>query len=55
VQMAKSKYDNLEYAIKFFVSRDAFEAELAMYDCGGGNQASGLAQFLPKVRTIFHA
>jgi hypothetical protein len=47
--MAKSQYDDLEYAIKFFVSRAAFDAELAMYDCRGGPQTSSLAQFLPKV------
>jgi hypothetical protein len=47
--MAKSQHDGLEYAIKFFVSRAAFNAELGMYDRGGGTQASNLAQFLPKV------
>jgi hypothetical protein len=48
--MAKSQYDGLEYAIKFFISRAAFLAELAMYDCQGETQGSSLAQFLPKVR-----
>jgi hypothetical protein len=52
VQMAKSQYDNMEYAIKFFVSRAAFDAEMAMYDCRGGAQTSSLAQFLPKVRIL---
>jgi hypothetical protein len=50
--MAKSLYDDIEYAIKFFVSRAAFDAELAMYDCRGGAQTSSLAQFLPKVKTL---
>jgi hypothetical protein len=49
VQMAKSQYDGLEYAIKFFISRVAFNAELAMYDSRGDTQGSSLAQFLPKV------
>jgi hypothetical protein len=50
--MAKSQYDGLEYAIKFFVSTDAFVAELAMYDSRGDTQGSSLAQFLPKVRSL---
>jgi hypothetical protein len=49
VQMAKSQYDGLEYAIKFFISRAAFNAELPMYDSRGDTQGSSLAQFLPKV------
>jgi hypothetical protein len=49
VQMAKSQHDGLEYAIKFFISRAAFIAELAMYGCRGDTQGSSLAQFLPKV------
>jgi hypothetical protein len=48
--MAKSQYDGLEYAIKFFISRAAFNAELAMYDSRGDTQGSSLAQFLPKVK-----
>jgi hypothetical protein len=52
--MAKSQYDNLEYAIKFFFSKATFEAELAMYDSRGGTQTSDLAQFLPKVRTCLY-
>jgi hypothetical protein len=50
VQMAKSQHNGLEYAIKFFVSRAAFNAELSLYDHGGDTQGSGLAQFLPEVR-----
>jgi hypothetical protein len=49
VQMAKSKHDRLEYAIKFFVSRAAFDVEQAMYGQGSGAHSCGLAQFLPKV------
>jgi hypothetical protein len=52
VQMAKSQYDGLEYAIKFFISGAAYVAELAMYDCRGDTQGSSLAQFLPKVRSV---
>jgi hypothetical protein len=52
VQMAKSQYDGLEYAIKFFVSRATFNAELAMYDSRGDAQGSSLAQFLPKVQSL---
>jgi hypothetical protein len=47
--MARSQRDGLEYAIKFFVSRAAFETELEMYGKGGATQASHLAQFLPQV------
>jgi hypothetical protein len=50
--MAKSQYDGLEYAMKFFISKAAFVAELAMYDSGGDTQGSSLAQFLPKVRSF---
>jgi hypothetical protein len=50
--MAKSQYDGLEYAIKFFISRAAFIAELAMYDCKGCTKSSSLAQFLPKVSAL---
>jgi hypothetical protein len=52
VQMAKSQYDGLEYAIKFFVSRATFNAELAMYDSKGDTQGRSLAQFLPKVQFL---
>ena len=47
--MARSRVNGLEYAIKFFVSRAAFQAEHAMYRPGGNTQASGLAKFLPQV------
>jgi hypothetical protein len=50
--MAKSKYDVLQYAIKFFISRAAYIAELALYDSRGDTQGSSLAQFLPKVRSL---
>jgi hypothetical protein len=51
VQMAKAKYDRREYAIKFFVSNQAFESEKALYSCDGAH-ASALAQFLPNVRSF---
>ena len=44
VQMAYSRRKRLEYAIKFFVSRSAFEQESALYS--GSNP---LGQFLPQV------
>ena len=47
--MARSRLNGLEYAIKFFVSRAAFNAEHAMYRAGSDTQASGLAKFLPQV------
>lgn len=49
VQMARGKNDRLDYAIKFFVSQDAFESELAMYGQGSGAPAGVLSQFLPRV------
>jgi hypothetical protein len=49
VQMVRSIHNGLEYAIKFFVSRDAFNVEHALYEQGTGPTATGLAQFLPEV------
>ena len=49
VQMARGKNDGVEYAIKFYVSRAAFEAERGLYSQRTSTQATGLAQFLPKV------
>jgi hypothetical protein len=49
VQMAKSVHNGLDYAIKFFVSREAFNVEHALYLKGMGHAATGLAQFLPEV------
>ena len=42
--MAHSRMNRVDYAIKFFVSRSAFEQERALY---GGS--SPLGQFLPQV------
>jgi hypothetical protein len=50
VQMARHVHNRLEYAIKFFVSREAFDVEHALYLQGTDPQASGLSQFLPEVR-----
>lgn len=50
--MARSRHSRVEYAIKWFVSRAAFESERALYDKRSGSDASVLAQFLPKV-TLF--
>jgi hypothetical protein len=47
--MANCRHDKCEYAIKFFLSRSAFNAELAIYHCADGPQTSGLAHFLPQV------
>jgi hypothetical protein len=33
VQMARSKVNGLEYAVKFYVSKAAFDAECAMCGC----------------------
>ena len=51
VQMAKSRHNRLEYAIKFYLSQAAFEAEVELYGTRGGAPASPLAQFLPLVRS----
>ena len=48
--MARGKHDGVEYAIKFYVSRAAFEAESELYSQRTTSQVTGLAQFLPKVR-----
>lgn len=47
--MAKSARDGLEYAIKFFVSQEAFKAECDLYG-SGTNCLNPLSQFLPRVR-----
>jgi hypothetical protein len=49
VQMARGKHDRRDYAIKFFASRQGFDAEHPLYRSGSQVQASELAQFLPKV------
>ena len=49
VQMARSKHNGLEYAIKFYVSRSAFTAEFGLYSQRTSQKAAGLAQFLPEV------
>jgi hypothetical protein len=49
VQMAKGKHDRREYAVKFFLTRKAFDAEHALYWGSSGAQASVVARFLPKV------
>ena len=49
--MAKSARDGLEYAIKFFVSQEAFQAESDLY--GSGTACiNPLSQFLPRVRVL---
>jgi hypothetical protein len=46
VQMARSKFNpQMEYAIKFFMSRKVFEAEAALYQ----DKATPLGKFLPEV------
>ena len=50
VQMAKYEHGGLEYAIKFYVSRAAFDAESALYSQHTTAQVTELAQFLPQVR-----
>ena len=44
VQMARGRYDGVEYAIKFFVSRAAFEAERGLYSLRTSDKATCLAQ-----------
>lgn len=51
--MAKSESSGIVYAIKFFVSQEAFEAESKLYSAGSGPEAHGLAQFLPLVCLYF--
>jgi hypothetical protein len=50
--MAKGKHDRQEYAIKFFLTQNGFDAEHEMYRSDGDAQVSALAQFLPKVCRI---
>jgi hypothetical protein len=52
VQMARSLLNGLEYAIKFLVTSVAFEVEEEMYRQGGSAHTSGIAQFLPEVRSL---
>ena len=47
--MARGRHDGVEYAIKFYVSRAAFEAEKGLYSQRTSRNATGLAQFLPQV------
>ena len=53
--MAKSRHNRLEYAIKFYLSQAAFEAEVELYGTRGGAPASPLAQFLPLVRSHLYS
>jgi UDP-N-acetyl-D-mannosaminuronic acid transferase (WecB/TagA/CpsF family) len=46
IQFAVEKLNGLEYAVKFFISRNAFLSEAAQYT----DAQSPLRQFLPKVR-----
>jgi hypothetical protein len=46
VQIARSKYGNMEYAIKFFARLEAFQAEANQYS----NTDCPIRQFLPTVR-----
>ena len=47
--MARGRHDGVEYAIKFYVSRSAFKAEMGLYSQRTSRNATGLAQFLPQV------
>lgn len=44
-----SKGTRIEYAIKLFISRAAFQEEESLYSLNKDGQQSGLAQFLPQV------
>jgi hypothetical protein len=46
VQMARSRVNGLEYAIKFFISKGAFEAERDLYT----NPGKPFGPFLPQAR-----
>ena len=48
--MAKSKHNSLQYAIKFYLSQAAFQAEVALYGSSGSTRSSIIAKFLPLVR-----
>ena len=48
--MAKSKHNSLQYAIKFYLSQAAFQAEVALYGSSGSARSSTIAKFLPLVR-----
>lgn len=49
VQMAISKRTRSEYAIKFFLSREAFNEESGLYSQGKHAKSGTFAQFLPRV------
>ena len=49
VQMSNYQHGGLEYAIKFYVSRAAFDAECALYSQRNTAHVTELAQFLPQV------
>jgi hypothetical protein len=48
VQFAKHHINDLEYAIKFYLSRTAFQDEASLFL----NDGNPLGQFLPEVRDI---
>ena len=48
IQFCKHRRSGLQFAIKFFLSRSAFDDEAALYT----NPASPLGPFLPQLRTI---
>lgn len=48
VQFAKDRRNDLEYAIKFYLSRSAFVDEASLYT----ERGNPLGQFLPEVRNI---
>ena len=47
--MARGRHGGVEYAIKFYVSRAAFEAERGLYSQRASNNKTNLAQILPQV------
>lgn len=49
IQLARSSYDNHEYALQLFASRAAFEAEAVVYK----DKSSPFQRFLPKLQAIF--
>lgn len=48
--MVRSEHTGKEYAIKFFISKRAFEDELNWYQPPKSLEAGDLIQFLPQVR-----
>lgn len=53
--MAVRKGTRMEYAIKFFLSIEAFYKEEQMYRSSAAGHSAAFARFLPKVGCFLHS